>query len=134
MILTNFFVFETKQIVIFAASIYDEKMHILSQFLKEQWHIGDAPDCGIVFSVVNRDRAYETNRMNGRLAFYAFTVVVDGQAVITYNDRRITLSKHDLYTYTPGVPIIVDNATDNYLAYSILAEEDAFPLPPNPLS
>ena len=100
-------------------------MNLLPEFLKDYWNINNAPDSGIVFANVNYDRALNTNQLNGRLPFYAFTVIVEGQVVITYNGERITLNPGDLYTYTPGFSITVENATDNYSACSILAEEDA---------
>ena len=99
-------------------------MNLLPKFLKEYWNVDNVPDDGIVYAEVNQERAMNTNRLNGRLPFYAFTVIIDGQAVINYNGKNITLNPGDLYTYTPGFSITVENATDNYLALSLLAEED----------
>jgi AraC-like DNA-binding protein len=99
-------------------------MNLLPKFLKEYWNVDNVPESGIIYADVNHERAMNTNRLNGRLPFYAFTVIIDGQAVINYNGKNITLNPGDLYTYTPGFSITVENATDNYLALSLLAEED----------
>lgn len=99
-------------------------MNLLPKFLKEYWNVDNVPDDGIVYAEVNHERAMNTNRLNGRLPFYAFTVIIDGQAVINYNGKNITLNPGDLYTYTPGFSITVVSATHNYLALSLLAEED----------
>ena len=99
-------------------------MNLLPKFLKEYWNVDDVPDDGIVYAEVNQERAMNTNRLNGRLPFYAFTVIIEGQAVINYNGKNITLNPGDLYTYTPGFSITVVSATHNYLALSLLAEEE----------
>ena len=99
-------------------------MNLLPKFLKEYWNVDNVPDNGIIYAEVNQERAMNTNRLNGRLPFYAFTVIIDGQAVINYNGKNITLNPGDLYTYTPGFSITVVSATHNYLALSLLTEED----------
>lgn len=99
-------------------------MNLLPKFLKEYWNVDNVPESGIIYADVNHERAMNTNRLNGRLPFYAFTVIIDGQAVINYNGKNITLNPGDLYTYTPGFSITVVSATHNYLALSLLAEED----------
>ena len=99
-------------------------MNLLPKFLKEYWNVDNVPDNGIIYAEVNQERAMNTNRLNGRLPFYAFTVIIEGQAVINYNGKNITLNPGDLYTYTPGFSITVESTTITYLAHSLLAEED----------
>ena len=99
-------------------------MNLLPKFLKEYWNVDNVPDNGIIYAEVNQERAMNTNRLNGRLPFYAFTVIIEGQAVINYNGKNITLNPGDLYTYTPGFSITVESTTLNYLALSLLTEED----------
>ncbi|MBR1851423.1 MAG: helix-turn-helix transcriptional regulator [Bacteroidales bacterium] len=71
-------------------------------------------DCQSALSFVARD---------GKMAFYAYTIVTSGSATIRYNGRQLVLHRNDIYTYTPGYTIDVVDASDDYHALTLFASE-----------
>lgn len=64
-----------------------------------------------------------TNRIGGFLAAYTFTIVIKGWLNIVYNGHEMTLHPDDLYIYSPGLPIYITAASDDYHGICLLADE-----------
>lgn len=59
----------------------------------------------------------------GFLSCYIYTLVEQGKITINYNDCELTLHKGDLYIYSPGFHITVLEASQDYRAVCLLADE-----------
>lgn len=71
----------------------------------------------------NAEMTLATNKTRGYLSCYTFTLVVQGTLHIHYNDREILLQAGDLYCYSPGFPITILTASDDYRGICLLADE-----------
>lgn len=71
------------------------------------------------------DRTFLTNRIQGFLAAYTFTLVIQGQLTIVYNDRELMLRTDDLFFYSPGMSVTIIAASADYQGLCLLADENA---------
>ena len=80
---------------------------------------------------VDADITFRANIIQGFLAAYTFTLILDGWITIVYNGKELTLTAGDLYIYSPGMTITIMDASDNYRAICLLADEHTtIELPP----
>jgi len=97
--------------------------------LKEAWIImlGSLPiegwDGKIYCNETNAAITYRTNKTQGYMAAYTFTLVVEGWLTMVYNGHKLTLHPDDLYIYSPGLPITVLEVSDDYHGICLLADE-----------
>ncbi|MBR1765706.1 MAG: helix-turn-helix transcriptional regulator [Bacteroidales bacterium] len=77
----------------------------------------------IVCHKVDAPSARAFRARDGKLAFYAYTIVTHGTSTIRYNDRELVLHRNDIYTYTPGYTIDVVSVSDDYRALALFASE-----------
>ena len=97
--------------------------------LKEAWHLayGNDPtdDWDGMFACVemNAHKALLTNKTQGWWSCYTFNLITAGQMTMRYNDQDLTLRPGAFYTYTPGMPVTVLDASDDLRGYTMLAEE-----------
>lgn len=73
--------------------------------------------------VTNATLTLRTNQLQDTMAFYTFTLVVQGWLNIEYNNQRFTLAKNDLYPYAPGMPVRIIAVSDDYQALCLMADE-----------
>lgn len=66
---------------------------------------------------------YRANEIHGYMAAYTFTLVLEGWLVIIYNGQELTLRPDDIYMYSPGQPVTIVSASDNYHGICLLADE-----------
>lgn len=66
---------------------------------------------------------FRANETHGYMAAYTFTLVVEGWLTILYNDKELTLLPDDIYIYSPGMPVSIIAASDDYHAICLLADE-----------
>ena len=66
---------------------------------------------------------FRTNIIQGFLAAYTFTLVIDGWLSIVYNNRELKLRPGDLYIYSPGMPVLIAAASSDYRAICLMADE-----------
>lgn len=66
---------------------------------------------------------YRANATHGFMAAYTFTLVTEGWLTIIYNHRELTLRADDLYMYSPGLPVTIVSASDDYHGICLLADE-----------
>lgn len=66
---------------------------------------------------------FRTNKIQGFMAAYTFTLVIKGTLNIIYNDKELTLRPDDLYIYSPGIPVSIVSASDDYHGICLLADE-----------
>ncbi len=64
-----------------------------------------------------------TNKTQGFMAAYTFTLVIKGWLTIVYNGQELTLLPDDLYIYSPGLEVIVLAASEDYRGICLLADE-----------
>ncbi|MBQ5971402.1 MAG: AraC family transcriptional regulator [Prevotella sp.] len=67
---------------------------------------------------------FRTNRTQGYMSAYTFTLVTEGWLKIVYNGHELTLEPNDLYIYSPGLTVTVAEASENYHAICLLADEN----------
>lgn len=97
--------------------------------LREAWikMIGADPidewDGKIYCTETDSTITFRTNETHGYMAAYTFTLVLEGWITIVYNGRELTLQSDDVYLYSPGLPITVISASDNYRGICLLADE-----------
>lgn len=68
---------------------------------------------------------FRANNIQGFLAAYTFTLVIKGWLTIVYNGQELTLQADDLYIYSPGLPVTIISASENYHGICLLADERA---------
>ena len=66
---------------------------------------------------------FRANRTQGYMAAYTFTFVLKGWLKIVYNGQELTLQADDLYTYSPGQEVTIVEASADYRAICLLADE-----------
>lgn len=66
---------------------------------------------------------FRTNKTQGFMAAYTFTLVTGGWITIVYNGRELTLRPNDLYIYSPGLEVTILTASDDYRGICLLADE-----------
>lgn len=66
---------------------------------------------------------FRTNETHGYMAAYTFTIVLEGWLKIVYNGQNITLHPDDIYMYSPGLPVTIVEASDDYHGICLLADE-----------
>lgn len=66
---------------------------------------------------------YRANETHGYMAAYTFTLVLEGWLTIIYNGQELTLHPDDLYMYSPGLPVTIVSASDDYHGICLLADE-----------
>lgn len=71
------------------------------------------------------DRTFLTNKIQGFLAAYTFTLVIQGQLTIVYNDRELIFQADDLFFYSPGMSVTIIAASADYQGLCLLADENA---------
>lgn len=99
--------------------------------LKEGWIAmhGEMPtddwDGKLFCDKTDADRTFLTNKIQGFLAAYTFTLVIQGQLTIVYNDRELMLQADDLFFYSPGMSVTIIAASADYQGLCLLADENA---------
>ena len=99
--------------------------------LKEGWIAmhGEMPtadwDGKLYCDKTDADRTFLTNKIQGFLAAYTFTLVIQGQLTIVYNDRELMLRADDLFFYSPGMSVTIIAASADYQGLCLLADENA---------
>lgn len=66
---------------------------------------------------------YRTNETHGYMTAYTFTLVLEGRVTLLYNGQELTLQPDDIYLYSPGLPVTVIDASDNYRGICLLADD-----------
>ena len=69
------------------------------------------------------DITFRTNIIQGFLAAYTFTLVIDGWLSIVYNNRELKLRPGDLYIYSPGMRVLIAAASSDYHGICLMADE-----------
>ncbi|MBQ9641137.1 MAG: helix-turn-helix transcriptional regulator [Bacteroidaceae bacterium] len=98
--------------------------------LKEAWILmhGEPPiknwDGKMFCSETDAAITYRANETHGYMAAYTFTLVTDGWLDIIYNGHELTLQPDDLYIYSPGLPVTIVSASENYRGICLLADEE----------
>lgn len=67
--------------------------------------------------------ALQTNKTNGFISAYTFTLVQEGWLTLQYNGRELKLLPNDLYIYSPGMEITVLGASEDYEGLCLLVDE-----------
>ena len=97
--------------------------------LKEGWIAmqGSLPtedwDGKMYCTETDADITFRANIIQGYLAAYTFTLVIDGWLSIVYNNRELKLRPGDLYIYSPGMPVLIAAASSDYRAICLMADE-----------
>ena len=98
--------------------------------LKEAWikmH-GSLPyegwDGRLHCGVTDAELTYRANITQGFMAAYTFTLVTRGWLKFVYNGKELTLHENDLYIYSPGLPVTILAASEDYQGICLLAEEN----------
>ncbi len=97
--------------------------------LKEGWLLmhGEFPlknwDGKMYCNETDATLTFRANEIRGFLAAYTFTLVTEGRLNIVYNGQELTLLPDDLYIYSPGLPVTIIAASENYHGICLLADE-----------
>lgn len=98
--------------------------------LKEAWTLmhGTPPtedwDGRFVCTEMNRQSVLEANETEGMMSAYTFNIITSGWLRELYNGHELTLRPDDLHIYLPGMPVTILDASDDFLGYSVMVEED----------
>ena len=91
---------------------------MLGQLPYEQW------DGRMYCQETDAAITFLTNKTQGFMAAYTFTLVIEGWLTIVYNGQELTLLPDDLYIYSPGLEVTVLAASENYRGICLLADEN----------
>lgn len=86
--------------------------------------IGCKTDGNVLCVETDKELTFRTNQTQGFLAAYSFTIVTEGWLTLQYNGKRLTLQKDQLYTYSPGLPVTILSASDDYRGICLIADEN----------
>ena len=98
--------------------------------LKDAWikMYGEVPmpdwDGKIYCGETDATVTYRANETHGYMAAYTFTLVVAGCLTIVYNGKELTLQPGNLYVYSPGLPVAIVCASEDYHGICLLVDED----------
>ncbi|MBR1468407.1 MAG: AraC family transcriptional regulator [Bacteroidaceae bacterium] len=70
------------------------------------------------------DITFRTNRTQGFVAAYTFTLITRGWLKIAYNDIVLVLRRDDLFIYSPGQEITILEASKDYHGLCLMVDED----------
>lgn len=74
---------------------------------------------------MNPATALRTNETQGFITCYAFILVDKGWMKILYNAKELTFTPNDLYIYSPGLPVTVIDASEDFHGLCLMADEHA---------
>ena len=80
-------------------------------------------DDGMYCLEASASKMLRTNLQHGFVSCFAFMVVDKGWMKIHYNGRELTIYPNDLYIYSPGLPVTVIAASDDFHGYCLMADE-----------
>ena len=80
-------------------------------------------DSGMYCLETNRSKILRANLLRGFVSCFAFMLVDKGWMTIHYNGRDLTLHPNDLYTYSPGQPVDVIAASEDFHGLCLMADE-----------
>ena len=83
----------------------------------------DIPDIEIVCNETDLATTLLTNTMQDTLAAYTFTLVELGRLTVNYNGRQLSLRQGDLYIYSPGFQVSIEEGSDDYRGICLMADE-----------
>ena len=98
-------------------SLREAWVRMIGQLPFEQW------DGRMYCQQTDAALTFRTNKTQGFMAAYSFTLVTEGWLTIVYNGQELTLQPDDLYIYSPGLEVTVLAASDNYRGICLLADE-----------
>ncbi len=99
--------------------------------LKETWYHNyrQAPtqdwDGKIICIALDAEKSLKANETEGHSLHYSFTIVTQGSLVFVYNGQEITLKPYDFYIYSPGLPLTILSASEDYQSVCILIDEQS---------
>ncbi|MCR5819168.1 MAG: AraC family transcriptional regulator [Prevotella sp.] len=99
--------------------------------LRETWHHNYAHepisdwDGKMICLALDAAITFKANETEGYSLHYSFTIVKRGSLTFVYNGRKITLMPNDLYIYSPGLPIKILFASNDYQSVAILIDEQS---------
>ena len=99
--------------------------------LKEGWIAmqGSVPvedwDGKMYCTETDADMTFRANIIQGYLAAYTFTLVIEGRLSIVYNNKQLMLHPGDIYIYSPGMPVLIASASSDYRGICLMADEHA---------
>jgi len=71
------------------------------------------------------EMTFRANIIQGFLAAYTFTLVIEGWLSIVYNNKQLMLRPGDIYIYSPGMPVLIASASSDYRGICLMADEHA---------
>ena len=80
-------------------------------------------DSGMYCMETDGVKILRVNLVRGFVSCFAFMLVDKGWMTIHYNGRNLTLSRGDLYTYSPGLQVDVIATSDDFHGYCLMADE-----------
>lgn len=78
----------------------------------------------IYCSESSREGTLKANTMTHPLNSFTFTLIREGTCRVRYNNETITLSRHDLYIYLPGLNIEILEVSDDYKALILFIDNE----------
>ena len=105
--------------------------YLLMYTLKESLHVmfGEMPmenwDGKVYCIETDAAKMLCSKETQGFLSAYTFTLVTEGWLTFMYNGKMLTLNADDLYFYSPGIPVTIVSASENYRAICLMADEHA---------
>lgn len=99
--------------------------------MTEAWHVMYGPlpvsdwDGNFYCTETDGPMSFRSNETHGFMAAYTFTLVTQGSLTFRYNDTEMTIRPNDLYIYSPGISVTVLEASHDYRAICLMADEQA---------
>ncbi len=94
-----------------------EAMNLYLGTVSEQWN-------GQICCLDNdAEMTYRTNKTQGNIFCYSFTLVLRGSLTLISGDSRLTFRPDDLYIYSPGLTVTILSVSDDFQGICLLADE-----------
>lgn len=98
-------------------------MYRLSDFYANIMQKPLPTQCGISCEIVDPHMAKLNRLLTESISCFSYTLVLNGTAIVSYDDKLANLKKNDLLIYTPGMMIKTLEVSNDFAALCLMGDE-----------
>lgn len=80
-------------------------------------------DCGITCELVDPSMAKLNRLLTESVSCFSYTLVLTGTQTVSYDGKKASLKRNDIFIYTPGMMIRTQEISEDYLAICLMGDE-----------
>ncbi len=82
-------------------------------------------ECGMACEVFDARGALLNRQLTESVSCFSYSLILSGTQTLSYNGKKIFLTKNDFFITTPGMLVRTLSVSDDYLALTLLEDESA---------